>query len=849
MVNLNDKLLEIKKKTSFNSKFIHSTYVWNYNLINPNSKGYDLTNNKNLLNKTLNNIFKNNSFIKSLNSNFDYIKLNNLDKQNIKNTGIMFPIDNAWHSKIKMPKDNNGNYYSWLDYERRTENIPNSASVFEKIIKNIDNYIEPTNLKKDIIHKSEVIAAGNKNTSFCYGKVVFRNQNTKAFEPLGINIILLGPGSKYAYSGDNYNDNNEYDLYISLRYKYTYGELTERLIEYCEKLKINYHVEIYNAKDGYQDLINYKPMFIHNTILKYNKQYPILYTDADMYINQYPEIFDQTYFDCILYNWNTNIIDNSVDYLKRDIICYNNFEIMTSGGTMWWNSTPQSLTALKIWDMISENNPGKADDRILGLVFSSTKTLLNLKCYWLPSEFIYLTDKLNSSGVHQKHKQDYTNNPIIIHPEDITSEEMAGLMGASKTSRYPPNFFYSKSRAPDNDILSDKFRCFKNSYTIKKNVEQPFVFFEEDENLIFQDLTISNSKQLLQSIRPRYKKLQELLLIEHKEYDFNFMNNFNNSFKNNISNNISNIEYLTRQNSKCYIILYTNKTTEFNKNVKKFKNLKKHTNNEYSIILIKFKNNVINPVTQSLMIGYKYLNKSLHKNNQTIILPLPMYSFNEKTELFKIDSDSPYHMLEYKIHMFHLNIILMDETNDFFAVNYNALINKNKNCIDQRVLNIVPFSVFGLKYNKNCMYFVYKCIEEFNNLNNNVNDSTEWRIIDNVFNRNMLAKYFRFEWLPEDYIIDMIYCEDYYCEAYNLDEYYKFKIDGKTKELNDWDLIQKNNKNCYKTYIGSSVIYTKYAKMYPDFMKIDDPKLKVGEKPKNIIKINQSIYNKQQNKK
>ena len=44
MVNLNDKLLEIK--TSFNSKFIHSTYVWNYNLINPNSKGYDLTNNK-----------------------------------------------------------------------------------------------------------------------------------------------------------------------------------------------------------------------------------------------------------------------------------------------------------------------------------------------------------------------------------------------------------------------------------------------------------------------------------------------------------------------------------------------------------------------------------------------------------------------------------------------------------------------------------------------------------------------------------------------------------------------------------------------------------------------------------
>ena len=39
---LKDKLITIKQKITNDSKFIHGTYVWNYDSVNPNSKGDDL---------------------------------------------------------------------------------------------------------------------------------------------------------------------------------------------------------------------------------------------------------------------------------------------------------------------------------------------------------------------------------------------------------------------------------------------------------------------------------------------------------------------------------------------------------------------------------------------------------------------------------------------------------------------------------------------------------------------------------------------------------------------------------------------------------------------------------------
>ena len=41
-MDLEDKLDKIKKKLTNKSSFLYSTYVWNYDKINPNSKGDDL---------------------------------------------------------------------------------------------------------------------------------------------------------------------------------------------------------------------------------------------------------------------------------------------------------------------------------------------------------------------------------------------------------------------------------------------------------------------------------------------------------------------------------------------------------------------------------------------------------------------------------------------------------------------------------------------------------------------------------------------------------------------------------------------------------------------------------------
>ena len=41
-MKLEEKLDKIKKKFTNKSSFLYSTYVWNYDKINPNSKGNDL---------------------------------------------------------------------------------------------------------------------------------------------------------------------------------------------------------------------------------------------------------------------------------------------------------------------------------------------------------------------------------------------------------------------------------------------------------------------------------------------------------------------------------------------------------------------------------------------------------------------------------------------------------------------------------------------------------------------------------------------------------------------------------------------------------------------------------------
>lgn len=838
MTSLKDKLVEIKQDLSKKSKFIHGTYVWNYDLVNPNSKGDDLyKQNDSLQKKVLNQSIKKTKNLNNfLEDNYKFKKFDTKMKNKMKDLGLGFDISYGWHKQVKMPKDKNGDHLPWFDFDRRLENLPNNMNVFTELMNEIKENIKDDDLTKDTKVYPEIINAGPKAITFCYGRFAFRNMKTKAFNNLGITLIMLGPGSNQSYSGDFVPIDENYDVIITFRNKKTYGELTERFIDQCKKLNINYYVEIYDAKDGnYQDLINYKPNFILCTIEKF-KEYPVLYTDADMYITRYPEIFDQTYFDCMLYSWYSQIADFYQDYLDDSKVCFNNFKPRASGGTMWWGTSIQSRNALKIWDIVSQNNPGKSDDRVLDIVFNATNAMSNLKCYWLPNEFIYITDKLNGFGANLKHRW-YLGEPVIIHPEDITSEEMAGTI-ASVANRHPADYFFSKSKGPNFDFSSErtsnpddkKFKCFQNYDIIKKNVFKPFKYHEEDENLIFRG--INKDTKLFEPLRLRSKKTQEINVCEHVEYDYDFKL-YNRKYVNEF---IKSYKIIYNKDNRVYFTIYTDNTKLYNSLTEEYKKIKKLINKEFGLIFILFSNKCRRQLLTATKFAFAHLEKHKINDENIKILPIKGNAFNKDLDIFKIPASDEYHSYEYsnKFHTMNINVILADLKSDIIAVNYNSLMNINKECYDNNTLNIVPFSMLSLRNNHNVKYYINKCITQFDKIKpRQTNRFTEFRVMDNVYNVNMLSMYWSFEWLPEEYIIGIIYCEDYTCYSEEVSDYYKYKTIGDTQEILNWKRIQDKLRECYKTHLPLSSLYINYSKDFPiDFMIDFNEKYAIGKTPK-----------------
>ena len=823
-MNIQDNLDVIKKKMSYNSKFIYSTYVWNYNKINPNSKGTDFYNlQKNQQNNILNSVLDSKvNLNKYLENEYSFKKLDGYMKQKLIDLGIWYNIDKAWHKKIKMPKDKNDNELPWFDIDGKSNKQGNNSDVMKKILDELYDNIQVDKNKYTKI--KQTIIDGIHAACFCYGKINFRHIN-KDFHKLGITVLILGPGSIYSYTGDYLPPDNEYDVLITFRNKQTYGELTERLIKQCNKFNMNYYVEIFSVKDGnYQELINYKPKFILNTIEKFDK--PVLYTDADMYPLQYLHLFDQVYYDCMVLNWNTDIETIREDITAIDI-CYNDLVLNTSGGTMWWSNSLQSKNTLKIWELLSNNNKTKADDRILDIVFTSTKSINNLKCFWFPNNYIYLTDKLNGQG---NHLRDYMGPPLIIHPEDITSEELAVQTSNynKKIKRQPVDYFFSKYRDPESRdwyARNIKSKCYENTDIIDKyngiKIKKIFKYHEKDMNLIFRNLNKKNT--LIEDINMQLLKGQQIHLFKYTQYDYNF------DINDTKIDEILKYRFLYKKNSKFIFTLFTNNEETFNKYINHYQNILQHINNKYSLLLILYEKKCKSPILCSFIKTYQLLDNKNIKDDLIKVFPIQMDKFTKYKQLFKPDILSDSADTFNKIHTSNLEIILNDEVSEIFAVNYNSLSNTKLQCVDNNVLNIIPNSIFCMLNNVNCKYFVTKCLSEFNKIKK-PNDVSEYLIIDNIFNTNTLIKYWRTQWLPEEYIIDYVYCEDYSCEIGDLNEYYDTKLDGNEDEMVKWGKLQSRLKNCYDTDTTyTSSLFISYFKEFDDFMKNPDPRLKIGE--------------------
>ena len=261
----------------------------------------------------------------------------------------------------------------------------------------------------------------------------------------------------------------------------TYDQMINLWEMSCRQNNCNYLAVEYSQftepymKDGvrhmlYQLAINGKPMFIRKA-LETCKGRSVLYIDGDMFIRHYPMLFDLKDVDFMARGWNCD--PRNKNFLES--VLYDPYSFETSGGTMFFANTIQAINLLNLWhdESSKKYNQGKADDRILSMIFNAKQLLLKMTIIQLPQEYLWLSitsdpvflqdiytppignrnslqaqefmedwlygEPLTGNDTEGKF-QYYFGNPqrktledniFIEHPECLTSEESAADSGAS----------------------------------------------------------------------------------------------------------------------------------------------------------------------------------------------------------------------------------------------------------------------------------------------------------------------------------------------------------------------------------------------------------------------------------
>ena len=217
----------------------------------------------------------------------------------------------------------------------------------------------------------------------------------------------------------------------------TYDEMIAGWEETCKRANCNYLTVEYPefALPGkYQAAINAKPLFIKKALQSCGGR-SVLYIDGDMFVRKYPKLFDIQNVDYMAQGWNCDPRSNI--HFKEDP-CFDPYIFETSGGTMFYANTPAAHKLLDVWATESHKpeNYGKADDRILSMVFTMQNMVLPINLIQLPIEYLWLTDKYKPFDFEGAAD---SSDVIIEHPACLTAEEAAADQGASK-DRYPPRY-------------------------------------------------------------------------------------------------------------------------------------------------------------------------------------------------------------------------------------------------------------------------------------------------------------------------------------------------------------------------------------------------------------------------
>lgn len=239
----------------------------------------------------------------------------------------------------------------------------------------------------------------------------------------------------------------------------TFDEMITTWKQTCEAQNCNYLVVEYPiGREDYQNGINAKPAFIRKALDACPGR-GVLYIDGDMYINKYPAIFDMKNVDYMARGWN---VDPRASAKYKTDVCFDPYIFETSGGTMYFAPTRQAVLLLKQWAKVSAepDMQGKADDRILSMVFTTGRQNEAISSIQLPIEYLWLNDAYD----FQK-KEDIIEDRIYIeHPACLTAEETAREQGAS-ASREPPKY---------EEIVTDMIDCAQPG-----GVFYEYVFFTE----------------------------------------------------------------------------------------------------------------------------------------------------------------------------------------------------------------------------------------------------------------------------------------------------------------------------------------------------------------------------------
>jgi len=222
-----------------------------------------------------------------------------------------------------------------------------------------------------------------------------------------------------------------------------YDEMIDLWEAACKKSNCNFMTVEYPefAKPGgYQLAINAKPLFIKKALESTGKR-SVLYIDGDMYIRKYPKLFDLTEVDFMGRGWN---IDPRASWKMSESITYDPYTFETSGGTMCFSQTQEAKNLIDYWVNISSEpaQAGKADDRLLSLIFNENKLLCSMKIIQLPIEYLWLTldyNELMLDTIYDYNKRLMKKSILIEHSECLTSEDTAASGGAS-SDRTPANY-------------------------------------------------------------------------------------------------------------------------------------------------------------------------------------------------------------------------------------------------------------------------------------------------------------------------------------------------------------------------------------------------------------------------